>query len=91
MSMIIRKCKIIDNADDTIQVDDIKRMFKLTSDSDFKDLIKYIDTLFVENQINWKIVGENTIFRRKSNVYYLNPNETIGEMIQIVRDIDRII
>ena len=67
-----------------ISVEDVKRLFNIKSRSEFEELRVYVDKLFEEKVINWKLVGES-IFKRNSQKLCLEPNEVIKEMIGLVQ------
>ena len=49
----------------------------------------YINDLFDRKVINWKVI-EGSIFKRREDKSILNPDDVIGEMIGLVREIEDI-
>lgn len=54
-------------------------------------LRKYVEELFERGVVNWRINEGGSVFRRHSEPNKLDSEQIIHDMIELVRDIDRII
>ncbi len=83
-------CKIVDSCSSNLNVNDLKSLFGITNQAQWNDLLKTTNELFEARTINWRIVND-IIFRRKTVKSFLQPNKIIEEMIDLVKEKDKII
>ncbi len=82
---------MIDLCYDELTVNEIHSIMGVKSVGEADLLRRYVDELFEQKFIDWKIVEDNSVFRRHSEKSCLDQERIIHDMIELVRDIDRII
>jgi len=82
---------MIDLCYDEMTVEEIHNLMGIKSAAEADHLRRYVAELFEQRFIDWKIVEDNSVFRRQSERSCLDQEKIIHDMIELVRDIDRII
>lgn len=83
-------CKIVDLCKNNIELEEIRKLFCVRNEAEMKELGIYVDQLFGERKVNWKIVG-GSVFKRKMDRSCLNADLVIRDMIELVEEVDKII
>ena len=82
---------MIDLCYENMTVEEIHNLMGIKTSAEADSLRRYVSELFEQRYIDWKIVEDNSVFRRHSQKSCLDQEKIIHDMIELVRDIDRII
>jgi hypothetical protein len=82
---------MIDLCYEDMGVNEIYSLLGVREGAEAENLKKYVHELFEQEFINWKIVDNGSVFRRHTEKSCLDQEKIIHDMVELVRDIDRII
>ena len=82
---------MIDLCFENVGIEDVHRICGVKNAVEAEALRKYVTELFERGTVNWRIAEDGSVFRRQNETNKLDSDKIIHDMIELVRDIDRII
>ena len=90
MSYIIRNCKSIDLFTDCLTLDQVAQLLKFNNE-DLDYMKSFTNQLFDQGIINWKITEQSDIVRRTQKNQGIDPKVVLGDMVNLIIELDQIV
>ena len=81
---------MINSCYEKINYMDLVKLFAVNTEQDFKKLQEYVNGMYQEGEIQWRIEDKNNIYKSKQKKEVMNCDLIISDMINYVRLNDRI-